>query len=128
MKKLSIQNLSIIVNNEKINITYLENKSEKYILYSAIDEHNIDSNIFSKMEFPVNIQITPKKKMTDLKLNVQFNKSTNLFTLLLNNNPLYFIKNSKNIIVHNANLKLILQNGKLYTPSEEKIITPAKIL
>jgi hypothetical protein len=126
MKKLSIQNLSIIVNNEKINITYLENKSEKYILYSAIDEHNIDSNIFSKMEFPVNIQITPKKKMTDLKLNVQFNKNTNLYSLLLNNNHLYFIKNSKNITVNNSNLKLILQNGKLYTPSEQEIITPVK--
>jgi len=126
MKRLSIQNLSIIVNNEKINIIYLENKSEKYILYSAIDEYNIDSNIFSKMAFPVNIQITPKKKMTDLKLNVQFNKSTNLYNLLLNNNQLYFIKNSKNITVHNSNLKLILQNGKLYNPPEEKIITPVK--
>ena len=126
MKRLSIQNLSIIVNNEKINIIYLENKSEKYILYSAIDEHNIDSNIFSKMAFPVNIQITPKKKMTDLKLNVQFNKSTNLYNLLLNNNQLYFIKNSKNITTLNSNLKLILQNGKLYTPPEEKIITPVK--
>jgi len=126
MKKLSIQNLSICVNNEKINITYLENKSEKYILYSAIDEHNIDSNTFSKMEFPVNIQITPKKKMNDLRLNVQFNKSTNLFTLLLNNNPLYFIKNSKNIIANNPKLKLILQNGKLYTPQEKEIITPVK--
>ena len=126
MKKLSIQNLSVSVNNEKINITYLENKSEKYILYSAIDEHNIDSNTFSKMEFPVNIQITPKKKMNDLRLNVQFNKSTNLFTLLLNNNPLYFIKNSKNITINNPNLKLILQNGKLYTPQEEKIVTPVK--
>jgi hypothetical protein len=126
MKKLSIQNLSVSVNNEKINITYLENKSEKYILYSAIDEHNIDSNTFSKMEFPVNIQITPKKKMNDLRLNVQFNKSTNLFTLLLNNNPLYFIKNSKNITINNPNLKLILQNGKLYTPQEEKIIIPVK--
>ena len=126
MKKLSIQNLSICVNNEKINITYLENKSEKYILYSAIDEDNIDSNTFSKMEFPVNIQITPKKKMNDLRLNVQFNKSTNLYTLLLNNNPLYFIKNSKNIIANNPKLKLILQNGKLYTPQEKEIITPVK--
>ena len=126
MKKLSIQNLSICVNNEKINIIYLENKSEKYILYSAIDEHNIDSNTFSKMEFPVNIQITPKKKMNDLRLNVQFNKSTNLYNLLLNNNQLYFIKNSKNITVNNSNLKLILQNGKLYTPHEEKIIIPIK--
>jgi hypothetical protein len=126
MKKLSIQTLSISVNNDKINIVYLENKNEKYILYSATDETNIDNNVFSKMEFPVNIQITPKKKMTDLKLNVNFNKNNNNYYLLFNNHHVYFTKNSKNITVNYPNLKLILQNGQLYDSQPKQIITPVK--
>ena len=64
MKKLTIQNMVILVNKEKISIISLENKTEKYILYSGqnLDESNINKNLFEKMEFNENLSITPKKK------------------------------------------------------------------
>lgn len=37
MKKLTIENLVIIINKEKTQIISLENKKEKYILYSNIN-------------------------------------------------------------------------------------------
>ena len=54
MKKLTLQSLAIIINNkEKINVLCLENKTEKFILYSEenIIENEIDYNLFTKMEY-----------------------------------------------------------------------------
>ena len=113
MKKLTIQNLTINVNNEKINIITLENKTDKYILYSLVNNDIINDTIFQKMEFKENLQITPKKKFNDLKFSVQ-SKENNLFTLLINNKPIYYLKNNKNINITDKNLKLILSNGSIY--------------
>ena len=125
MKKLSIQNLAIIVNNkEKINIITLEGKNEKYILYTSITkniDNEIDYNLFSKMEFSENMNITPKKKFNDLKFTIFENKKDNKFQLLLNNNLVYYLKNSKNIIVNNEKLSLILADGKVFL-KESKMI------
>ena len=115
MKKFTIQNITIIINNkEKINIICLECKDDKYVLYSGkyINEKNIDNNVFTKFEFNENLQITPKKKLTELFLTI--NTNNNLYSLLWNNNPVYFLKNSKNIQINDSNLKLILSNGSLY--------------
>ena len=118
MKKLNIQSLSILINNkEKINILCLENKNEKYILYSDnnnnINEEEIDNNLFKKMEFPENMQITPKKKFNDLKLSINSDLQNNIHTLLLNNKNVFYLKNSKNIIINNNKLKLVLYDGNL---------------
>ena len=123
MKKLSIHNLTISVNNEKINIIYLENKLEKYILYFPINTNSFD-NMFYKLEFNENIQITPKKKMNDLKLTIDYNSSTKLYRLLFNNNQVYFIKSTKNITANHPDLKLMLDNGKLYQDNQANQTKP----
>jgi hypothetical protein len=112
MKKLSIQNLTINVNNEKINIIVFEGKNEKYILYALVNNETIDSSLFEKMEFKEDIQVTPKKKFNDLKFSI--NSKDNLFSLLINNKPVYFLKNNKNINVSDKNLRLLLSNGSIY--------------
>ena len=118
MKKLSIQNLVILINNEKINITSLEIKSEKYILYSNnnINDINIDLDLFAKMQFKDEFQITPKKKYNDLQLKIHFDSENKTYSLLHNNNSVYYLKNYKNIIINNDYLHLILFNGTLLKP------------
>ena len=114
MKKLNIQCLTFIVNNnEKIVCVCIENKNEKYILYSHTGSSFVeyDENLFGKMEFTDDLNITPKKKLKDLKLNVSFSKGK--YNLTWNNNPVYYLKNTKNI-VYNNNLKLLLDNGNLF--------------
>ena len=116
MKKFSIETKTIIINKEKINIISLENKNDKFIIYSElnIQETKIDKDLFTKMEFSENIQITPKKKFNDLKFTVEFNKVNNMYKLLKGNNEVYYLNNNKNIIISNDSLKLILGNGNLY--------------
>jgi len=123
MKKLTIQNISILVNKEKINIISLENKTDKYILYSNtnINHELIEMNNFTKMEFNEDMQITPKKKFNDLKLNIIFNDTTKLYTLLYNGNFVYFLNNPKNIIINNSLLKIILIDGSLFNNTDLKI-------
>ena len=120
MKKFTIQNITIIVNNqEKVNIICLECKDDKYVLYTEknINEKNIDDNTFIKFQFNENINITPKKKLTDLFFSI--NNNNNLHSLLWNNNPVYFLKNTKNIQINDINLKLILSNGVLFNNIKE---------
>ena len=115
MKKLNILNITILINNkEKVTVIKLEDKNEEYVLYSGIniDEKDVDQNIFIKMEFNENITIMPKKKYVDSNLNIIADKETNKYKMVLNNNPVYYLKNSKSIIVNNE-LKLILPNGTL---------------
>ena len=113
----------ILVNKEKISIISLENKTEKYILYSNqnLDENNINKNLFEKMEFNENLSITPKKKLTDLCLNVSHNSVNNKYILSINNNIVYYLKDTKNIVINDPNLKLILQNGKFFSVAEKSI-------
>jgi len=115
MKKFTIQNMTINLNNDKEKniISFLEDKDEKYILYSEnnINENNIDNNIFIKFQFNQNINILPKKKLSDMNLKIINND--NLYSLSWNNNPVYYLKNSKNIKISDINLKPILSNGLL---------------
>jgi hypothetical protein len=114
MKKFNINTLPITVNSkEKINVLYLECKSEKNMLYIIEnDNENIDLELFKKMEFTENIQILPKKKANELNLSIDHNNK--IYTILINKKPLYTLKNNKNIILNNQICKLILSNGSLY--------------
>ena len=116
MKKFIIQNIPITINDkEKINIILLESsKDEKYVLYSenSIDENNINTDIFIKFEFNENISILPKKKLNEM--NLKIHNTNNLYTLLWNNNKVYYLKNYKNIKLNDPILKLILSDGLLY--------------
>jgi hypothetical protein len=118
MKKFTIQTITIIVNKDKINIVCLECKNEKYILYSYKSQNidltnNIDNNIFLKFHFIENIQILPKKKLNEASLTLNNN------ILLWNNNPVYYLKNSKNIQINNNYLKPLLSIGLLYNKEIE---------
>jgi hypothetical protein len=115
MKRFTIQNLTLTLNNkDKINILNLEFKNNKYILYSTKNTEIINNNDFVKFEFKENIQITPKKKMVELNLITKLNDETKLNELIINNNSVYYLKDSRNIILNNDKLFLILQDGKLY--------------
>jgi len=122
MKKFSIESKTIILNKEKINIISLENKNDKFIIYSDlnIQEDKINKDLFTKMEFYENIQILPKKKFNDLKFTVELNKENNMYNLLKDNNVVYYLNNNKNIIINNNRLKLILSNGNLYSSIKEQ--------
>ena len=122
MKKFSIETKTIMLNKEKINIISLENKNDKFIIYSElnIQENKINKDLFTKMEFPENIQITPKKKFNDLKFTIELNKGNKMYKLLKNNNEVYYLNNNKNIIINNDTLKLILNNGNLYSTIKEE--------
>jgi hypothetical protein len=114
MKKFNIQTNTITLNKELISIFSLELKSIKYILYSglSIDESLIPTNDFEKMEFTDDIQILPKKKFNDAKLTIT--KTNGISKILYLGNPVYSLKDSKNIIVNNPHIKLITSFGKLY--------------
>jgi hypothetical protein len=115
MKRFTIQNLTLTLNNkDKINILNLEFKNNKYILYSTKNTEIVNNNDFIKFEFKENIQITPKKKMVELNLITKLNDETKLNELIINNNAVYYLKDSRNIILNNDKLFLILQDGKLY--------------
>jgi hypothetical protein len=121
MKRFTIQNLTLTLNNkDKINILNLEFKNNKYILYSAKNTENIN-NDFIKFEFKENIQITPKKKMNELNLTTKLNEETKLNELHINNNQIYYLKDSRNIILNNDKLFLILNDGKLYENKKNNI-------
>jgi hypothetical protein len=113
MIKFNIHNSQFNINNEIIKTASLESNSSKYILYSGIDidEKNIDVGDFIKMEFKEDMQILPKKKFTELNLSIIKNNGIN--KLLYLDNPVYYLKDSKNPIIHD-NLKIILSNGKLH--------------
>jgi hypothetical protein len=52
-------------------LLYLESKYRKYYLYIASNNIElVDSKLFSKFEFNENIHITPKKKFTELNINI----------------------------------------------------------
>jgi hypothetical protein len=90
MKKFNIENFSHKLDTkEKISILSLEDKITKYLLYTSdltFDENDINSNLFSKMEFNENFNILPKKRFSDLKLNVQKNTKNNKYALYINKN------------------------------------------
>ena len=126
MKKFNIHHLPITANKEKINVLYLELKSEKNILYTIDNDNieNIDLNLFKKMEFSENIQILPKKKSNELNLTIDH--SNNLYSILINKKPLYTLKNNNSIILNNNICKLILSNGILYSNKINNLVIESK--
>ena len=126
MKKFNIHHLPITANKEKINVLYLELKSEKNILYTIDNDNieNIDLNLFKKMEFSENIQILPKKKSNELNLTIDH--SNNLYSILINKKPLYTLKNNNSIILNNNICKLILSNGVLYSNKINNLVIESK--
>jgi hypothetical protein len=114
MKKFNIQGLTLIVNHtDKIICVSIENKNEKYILYSSITAvEEYDTNLFGKMEFADDINIVPKKKCKDLSLQLVYAKGK--YNLLWKNNPVYYLKNTKTILFDTP-FSLLLDNGNLFT-------------
>ena len=121
MKKFNLQTNTITLNKDLISIFSVELKSVKYILYSglSINENLISHNDFEKMEFNEDIQILPKKKLNDAKLSITQNN--NISKVLYLGNPVYYLKDSKNIIVNDPQLRLITSFGKLYIPQNSPI-------
>ena len=79
MRKLKIEFNNIQIDKENIIIISLENKDEKYILYSGenITNNDIDKNIFKILEFKETLSITPKTRFNSLGLNTIYDKNSN---------------------------------------------------
>jgi len=124
MRKLKIEFNNIQIDKENIIIISLENKDEKYILYSGenITDNDIDKNIFKILEFKETLSITPKTRFNSLGLNTIYDKNTYSYKLTFKNMPVYYSIDSKKIF--DLKLKPILTNGTLYkkTYSEINII------
>jgi hypothetical protein len=114
MKKFSIQSNTIIVNKEKKQITSFDDKGIKHILYSKINTLASDNDLFQIMEFSEKLNITPKKKFSDMHFDIKINNDKKLNTLYHGENIVYFLKNNKNIIINNEDYKLILFDGKVF--------------
>ena len=69
MNKYSLKDIAIInKNKESYNVLKLENKDKKYILYLCVNEENKKNEHFEELIFDEEIEITPKKRVTKLKL------------------------------------------------------------
>ena len=128
MEKFIIKNNTLVINKQIINTISFENKNNKYILYSFhenVNETNNDFSIFHKFAFKENFSITPKKKFIDTHFKIQY--TNNIYTLLWNNNPVYFLQNitdNNNIPINHLYLKLILSDGTLL--NNDRINLPIK--
>ena len=114
MKKFSIQSNTIIVNKEKQQITSFDDKGIKHILYCKVNNLASDNDLFQIMEFTEKLNITPKKKFSDMHFDIKINNDKKLNTLYHGENVVYFLKNNKNIIINNEDYKLILFDGKIF--------------
>ena len=114
MKKFSIQSNTIIVNKEKQQIASFDDKGIKHILYSKINNLASENDLFQIVEFTEKLNITPKKKFSDMNFNIKINNDKKLNTLYHGENVVYFLKNNKNIIINNSDYKLILFDGKVF--------------
>ena len=128
MKKFSIQSITILVNKEKQLITSFENKTDKFILYSKINNLAEENDLFQVMEFSEELNITPKKKFNDMNFHIKVNSTNKLNTLYHGDNITYFLKNNKNIIISNPNYKPILFNGKIFNNDNTNTNTDKNIL
>ena len=114
MKKFSIQSNTIIVNKEKQQIASFDDKGIKHILYSKINNLASENDLFQIVEFTEKLNITPKKKFSDMHFDIKINNDNKLNTLYHGENVVYFLKNNKNIIINNSDYKLILFDGKVF--------------
>ena len=133
MNKLCIKDISILnKNSEKITGLKLENKDYKFILYSYDDEINDEiineSEQFIKFSFKESFNITSKKKMKDLNLEITQNEDSHI--LMFNQKPVFYIKDNKPTLNH-QHFKIIQKNGELYhspylNKDEDEIINQDK--
>ena len=114
MKKFQLQNLYLNVNKLQINVLSLKSKTDEYILYENISYNNLNDSRFGIIEANESFNITPKKKIQELKIISKYDDKLKKYFLYYKNKNLYYIKNNKNIILDDADFKLILSNGKLY--------------
>ena len=118
MNKYSLKDIAIInKNKESYNVLKLENKDKKYILYLCVNEENKKNEHFEELIFDEEIEITPKKRVTKLKLECLLKDEKYFITM--NHKKIYYLTTEK-IITNDDNFKLILDNGNIY--DKEKII------
>ena len=94
-KKFNLQNMFINVNNEKINILYLEAKPDKYILYQKLDDSQENEEHFKRIDSDENFVIPFKKKFSHIFFNVIKSPKTGMYELILNK-KMYIVQNMQN--------------------------------
>jgi predicted RNA-binding protein len=122
-KKFNLQNMFINVNNEKINILYLEAKPDKYILYQKLDDSKENEDHFKRIDSDENFVIPFKKKFSHIFFNVVKSQKTGMYELILNKKPVYCTEYSDPVHIENGNMKLIDFQGKLFMGKREDIFT-----
>ena len=118
MNKYSIKDISIInKSKKKIVGIKLENKENKFILYSYENELPSENNNFSPISFKEKITISTKKKMNDLNISIKNEEDS--YHLLMNDKKVFYSKDNKPILT-NDEYRLIQNNGELYMNIEEE--------
>jgi len=122
-KKFNLQNMFINVNNEKINILYLEAKPDKYILYQKLDDSQENEGHFKRIDSDENFVIPFKKKFSHIFFNVIKSQKTGMYELILNKKPVYCTEYSEPVHMEHVNMKLIDFQGKLFMGKREDVFT-----
>ena len=118
MNKYSLKDITLVNKNKESNkVLKLENKQHKFILYFPVNNENEEGNEhFEKLVFDKSIEITSKKKVEQLKLNIV--EKDEKYTIQMKDTQLYYLKSEKTI-TSDSNYKLIMNNGSLYDPKNE---------
>ena len=122
-KKFNLQNMFINVNNEKINILYLEAKPDKYVLYQKLNDSQENEDDFKRIDSDENFVIPFKKKFSHIFFNVVKSQKTGMYELILNKKQVYCTEYSDPIHTEHENMKLIDFQGKLFMGKREDVFT-----
>ena len=113
----------INVNNEKINILYLETKPDKYILYQKVDDSQENEDHFKRIDSDENFVIPFKKKFSHIFFNVVKSPKTGMYELILNKKPVYCTEYAEPVHLDHENMKMIDFQGKLFMGKREDVFT-----
>ncbi len=113
----------INVNNEKINILYLEAKPDKYVLYQKLDDSQENEDHFKRIDSDENFVIPFKKKFSHIFFNVVKSQKTGMYELILNKKQVYCTEYSDPIHTEHENMKLIDFQGKLFMGKREDVFS-----
>ena len=113
----------INVNNEKINILYLEAKPDKYILYQKVDDSQENEDHFKRIDSDENFVIPFKKKFSHIFFNVIKSPKTGMYELILNKKPVYCTEYAEPVHIEHENMKMIDFQGKLFMGKREDVFT-----
>ena len=113
----------INVNNEKINILYLEAKPDKYILYQKLDDSQENEDHFKRIDSDENFVIPFKKKFSHIFFNVIKSPKTGMYELILNKKPVYCTEYAEPVHIEHENMKMIDFQGKLFMGKREDVFT-----